>query len=113
MPNTELGFTVQQKFPVVDIEKSNPVRVTILAHGVTSGKFVRATNMFALISGMQELNNRLFMVKNITTDTFDLFSEYGEPIDGTSYTTYIANDYSQFTLTGPALDVENLNTQEG
>lgn len=117
MPNTELGFAVQQKFPVLSIEKTFPVRVTIENHGLTKGQFVRATNFFfsppQFNTGMQELNNNLYAVGNITTDTFDLFDEEGHGIDGTSFTTYIPSDLPQFTLTGPDLDTQNLNTQEG
>lgn len=115
MVNTELGFATQQKTPVLSITQTNPVQVEITAHGMTSGQWVRATNFFGPphSTGMYELNNRLFQIKNVTVDTFDLFDEYGDPIDGTTYTAFIANDYSQFTLTGPDLNVENLNTQEG
>jgi len=117
MPNTELGFAVQQKFPVLDIEKSNPVRVTIENHGMSNGQFVRATNFFTSppnhVTGMDELRNNQYMIGNVTTDTFDLFDQYGNQIDGTNFTTYVPNDLTQFTLTGPSLDTQNLNTREG
>ena len=113
--NTELGFAIQHKFPVDAIDKSNPIKVTILAHGMSNGQFVRATNFFyrPISTGMYELNNNLYMLGNVTTNTFDLFDEEGGYIDGTNFTTYIPNDLSQFTLTGPDLDTMNLNTQEG
>lgn len=115
MTNTELGFTVQQKFPVLEIDKTFPVRVTVLNHGMTNGQFVRANNFFytpvQFATGMYEINNKLYMLGNVTTDTFELFDEYGNGIDGTSFTTYVVNNLSQFTLTGPDLDTQNLNTR--
>lgn len=117
MPNTELGFTVQQKGPVVAIDRTFPVRVMIENHGLVNSQYVRATNFFYTPpqwnSGMQELNNNLYVVGNVTTDTFDLFDEEGLGIDGTAFTAYVPNSLSQFTLTGPDLDTQNLNTQEG
>lgn len=117
MVNTELGFAVQQKFPVLDITTTNPVQVTITSHGMTNGQWVRATSFYYTppthVTGMYELNNRIFVIGNVTDDTFDLFDTKGNQIDGTSYTAYIPNDLSQFTLTGPELDTQNLNTQEG
>lgn len=117
MPNTELGFAVQQRFPVVAIDRTFPVRVTIENHGLVNGQTVRATNFFwtppQWNTGMQELNNNLYVVGNATTDTFDLFDEEGRGIDGTGFNTYVPNNLSQFTLTGPDLDTQNLNTQEG
>lgn len=113
--NTELGFTTTQLAPT-GIDQSFPVRVALADHGLSAGQFVRATRFvsFPLIdaTGMEQLNNRLFMVGNPTTNTFDLFDQYGNPIDGTTYTTFIDNGLGQFNLTGPDLFTQNLNTQE-
>lgn len=62
---------------------------------------------------MIQLNNNLYIISNVTTDTFDLFDEYGEPVDGRGFTPFINNGLPQFTLTGPDLNTQNLNTQEG
>jgi len=116
MPNTELGFATTQLVPTA-ITKTLPVRVTIEGHQLQAGQTLRATRFYALplvdATGMEQLNNKLFVIGNITEDTFDLFDQYGEPIDGTNYTTFVNNGIGQFNLTGPALYTENLNTQEG
>jgi hypothetical protein len=95
------------------ITQTKPVRVTVEGSNLSNGQFVRATNFFSPLqphsTGMHQLNNRLLMVWNTTADTFDLFDEMGLPIDGTNYTAFVANDYSQFTLTGPDLDVQNVS----
>jgi len=115
MANTELGFAITQLSPT-GIDTSFPVRVTLENHGLSDGKFVRATRFYALplvdATGMEQLNNRLFQVGNTTTNTFDLFDQYGNPINGTGYTPFINNGLGQFNLTGPSLDTQNLNTQE-
>ncbi len=113
--NTELGFAVTQMTPTA-ITNTLPIKVTVPGHQLQAGQFVRATRFYALplsdATGMEQLNNRLFLVKNITTDTFDLFDQYGNPIDGINYTPFIDNGLGQFNLTGPDLFTQNLNTQE-
>jgi hypothetical protein len=115
MANTELGFATTQLTPTA-ITKTVPVNVTVDNHGLSAGQYVRATRFYALplidATGMEQLNNQLFVVQNITTNTFDLFDQYGEPIDGRNYTTFINNSLGQFNLTGPSLDTQNLNTME-
>jgi len=113
MANTELGFVVRQMTPTA-IDKSNPVRVTVVSNGLTNDQYVRATDFVTspVFTGMQELNNQLFMIGQVTADTFDLFDQYGSPIDGTSYTTFVDIGLAKFTLTGPALYTQNLNTRE-
>lgn len=103
-----MGFTNEQRTPT-GITKAKPIQVTSPNHGLENGQRVRATQFitmpFARATGMQELNNRLFVVKNCTTHTFDLYDIYGQPIDGANYTTYISG--GQFTLTGPNLRIQN------
>lgn len=115
MTNTELGFATTQMIPTA-ISTTLPVRVTVPGHGLSAGQFVRATRFYPLpavdATGMYQLNNQLYQVGNITTDTFDLFDQYGAPIDGRNFTPFVNNGLGQFNLTGPDLDVQNLNTQE-
>ncbi len=115
MTETELGFAVTQLLPTA-IDKTNPVRVTVESNGLSNDQVVRATRFYplpiSLATGMYELNNKAFVVRNVTTDTFDLFDQYGEPIDGTSFTTFVNNGLGQFNLTGPDLFTQNLNTNE-
>lgn len=113
--NTELGFATTQMTPTA-IEKSVPVRVTIENNGLQAGQVVRATRFYASplsdATGMEQLNNRAFVVQNVTTDTFELFDQYGAPIDGTNYTPFINNGLGQFNLAGPDLFTQNLNVME-
>jgi|SRR3982751_1245956 len=94
-------FTVRQKVPS-SIVPGLPIVVTLTSHGFENGQAVRATKFiyipFALATGMQELNNRLFYVQHATTDTFELYDASGLPIDGRAYTTYVSG--GEFTLAG-------------
>lgn len=46
MANTELGFTVQQRYPT-EIDTSFPVKVTCPEHGMLNGQYVRATSFYS------------------------------------------------------------------
>ncbi len=116
MNNTVLGFAVQQKFPTA-ISQTYPVTVTVDNHGMVSGNYVRATNFFpspsAVPTGMEQLNNNLYIIGNVTTNTFDLFYSLGVGVDGTNFTAFINNGLAMFTLTGEDLFTQNLNTMNG
>lgn len=101
-PDSSLShFTERQKTPEA-ITAAWPPVVTLTSHGFLDGQAVRATKFittpFALATGMEQLNNRLFYVQQETVDTFQLYDASGLPIDGRNYTTYISG--GQFTLAG-------------
>lgn len=94
-----------------------PIHVTIVGSNFSDGDRVRFTKMNgpsvvpgldAYNTGMVELNDRLFVVRYPTADTFDLYDIYGAPIDGRTYSAFNNIGVAQVTLTGPLLDVQNL-----
>ena len=101
-------FTVRQ-FTPENITAAFPVVVTKTAHGLQNGQALRATKFitipFAFATGMQQLNNQLFYVRQVTVNTFQLCDRNTIPIDGTNFTPYIQG--GQFTLTGPTLPIVN------
>lgn len=105
-----MPFVSEQLTPT-GITTSNPIQVTINNHGLQAGDRIRATKFFSNptidATGMEQLNNQLFVVMSPTTNTFNLYDIYGNTIDGTNYTPFINNGLAQFTLTGPDLFVEN------
>ena len=108
-PDSSLShFTVRQ-FTPEDITAAFPVVVTKTAHGFQNGQAIRATKFvtspITAITGMQQLNNRLFYIRQVTADTFQLCDSNTTPIDGSNFTPYIQG--GQFTLTGPDLPVVN------
>jgi len=70
---------------ITNITKANPVVVTAVGHGLSNDDHVKLIS----ITGMDEVNNLSFVVKNKTDDTFQLYDYYGNAIDGTSYTAYV------------------------
>lgn len=106
-----MTFTDQHYTPTA-ITAAKPPVVTITSHGLQRGQRVRATNFVtaptANATGMEQLNNRDFVVESPETDTFELYDEFGQPIDGSGYTAFVSNGLAQFTLTGPELNYENI-----
>lgn len=105
-----MTFTDQHYTPE-DITAANPAVVTLTAHGLSDGQRIEATRFYAypvaVATGMEQLNNRTFVVQHATTDTFELYDVDGQPIDSTDYTAFSGVGSPQFTLTGPLLAYEN------
>ncbi len=108
-PDSSLShFTVRQ-FTPEDITNTLPVVVTKTAHGLINGQAIRATKFitmpFANATGMQQLNNQLFYVRQASLDDFQLADRNTNPIDGRNFTPYVQG--GQFTLTGQDLPIVN------
>jgi hypothetical protein len=101
-PDTSPSHFTTRQFVPTSITATLPIVVTIPAHGFLNGQAIRATKFiflpFANATGMQQLNNRLFYVQQATLDTFQLFDNLGNPIDGRGYNAFISG--GQFTLAG-------------
>ena len=105
------GFAAEQKLPTV-VSAGAACTVTITGHGWSNGQYVRATGFYAspasVATGMQQLNNRLFMIGNVTANTFVLYDpQTGLAIDSSAYTAYTSGRSAQFTLTGESLDIQS------
>ena len=108
-PDSSLShFTVRQFTPEA-ITMTLPVIVTKTAHGLQNGQALRATRFvrmpFASATGMEQLNNKLFYIRYVTADTFQLCDANTVPIDGRNFTPYIQG--GQFTLVGQDLPIVN------
>lgn len=108
-PDSSYSHFTTRQFTPEDITNTFPIVVTITNHGFQNGQALRATKFvtmpFAVATGMEQLNNRLFYVRQATTDTFQLCDANTIPIDGRSFTPYIQG--GQFTLTGQDLPIVN------
>lgn len=104
------NFTDEHYTPT-DITQGFPPRVTIVDSNFINGQRLRATRFVtwpvANATGMEQLNNNVYVVQQATADSFDLYDIYGLPVDGRSYTAFINTGLAQFTLTGPDLDIQN------
>lgn len=101
-------FTNRQYVPE-NITSALPIVVTITNHGLQNGQSLRATKFIsvplAVATGMEQLNNRSFVVQQTTNDTFQLYDNRGLPVDGRLYTPYVQGGL--FTLTGQDLPIVN------
>jgi len=108
-PDSSLSHFTTRQFTPEGITNTLPMVVTKTAHGFQNGQALRATKFIsvpiALATGMEQLNNRLLYIRQVTTNTFQLCDASTNPIDGRNFTPYIQG--GQFTVTGPDLPVVN------
>jgi Flp pilus assembly protein TadG len=67
--------------------KERPVEITSSNHGFNNNDVVWITGA----SGMTQLNNKAYQVRNKTTHTFELYTLGGSRVDGRYYSTYSGN----------------------
>lgn len=67
--------------------KARPVVITSSSHGFSNGDVVWISGA----SGMTQLNNKPFEVRNRTRDTFELYTLNGYRVDGRNYSTHTGN----------------------
>lgn len=105
-----MAFTDQHYTPT-EFTLASPIVVTVADHGLNENQRIRMTRFIvkpnANSTGMEQLNDRDFVIQHVTTNTFELWNVIGQPIDGTNYTAFVNNGLGQFTRTGPELDYEN------
>lgn len=109
-PDSSPSYFAYRKYVPEEIEAKWPVIVYITGHGFTDGQMLRATKFismpYAVATGMEQLNGRMFIVQNATNDTFELWDTRGYAVDGRGYTPYVSG--GQFTLVGPELPIVNV-----
>ncbi|MBU1538661.1 MAG: pilus assembly protein [Alphaproteobacteria bacterium] len=66
---------------------ARPVVITSSSHGFSNGDVVWISGA----SGMTQLNNKPFEVRNRTRDTFELYTLNGYRVDGRNYSTHTGN----------------------
>lgn len=71
--------------PITAITQTNPVKVTVVGHGVTTGEEVLIENA----EGMTELNGQRFTITEVDNDNFTL-----DGVDGTGYSAYTTGGLS-------------------
>ena len=84
--------------------QANPVVITATSHGYSNGDEISITS----VSGMTELNNKRYLVANITTNTFEITNVDGTNINGTSFTAYTSGGVANrvYELSTPYLTAE-------
>lgn len=94
-----LGTTATGK-TITAITKANPAVITATSHGFTEGMIVVVSG----VTGMTEINSRVGVVRNPTTNTFELAG-----VDSTAFTTYTSGG----TATPSAVTVGNFKSWNG
>lgn len=89
---------------ITAITKANPAVVTKAAHGLVDGDIVK----LSAIGGMVELNDQIFVVEQLSTDTFALIG-----VDSTLYNSFTtAGSFQKATLSG-SCEVTNYSGPSG
>jgi hypothetical protein len=108
-PDSSPSHFTNRQFTPENITAALPIVVTKTAHGLQNDQAIRATKFIttplALATGMQQLNNKLFYIQQVTADTFVLCDAAANFVDGSSFTPYIQG--GQFTLVGQDLPIVN------
>jgi hypothetical protein len=98
------GIITEAGVNISNITNSNPGIVTAAAHGYTDGDEVFIYNTL----GMEEIDGRSYIVTNSTTNDFELFDEFGNPVDTTSYSVYVSGGqtYRIYEIDSPYLEAD-------
>jgi len=80
------GIILEGGVNITGITNSDPGTVTAPGHGYSNGNEVFIYNT----TGMMQLDGRSFIVTNVTTNTFDLYDDFGNPVDTSSLTPYVS-----------------------
>lgn len=99
------GVITHPEKTITGVTQANPAVVTAAAHGYANGDRVLITG----VVGMEELNNRHFVVANQTTDTFELTG-----VDSTGYDAYVSGGTSgeivELTTTYTSAQIKDIQT---
>ncbi|HYC67042.1 ubiquitin-activating E1 FCCH domain-containing protein [Brevundimonas sp.] len=72
---------------ITSATKDRPVVITSASHGFNNDDIIWITGA----TGMTQLNNKAYRVRNKTTNTFELYTVGGSRVDGRNYNTYSGN----------------------
>ena len=79
---------------ITAVTQASPGVITSSSHGFTNGDEI----VIASVVGMTELNNKSFLVANVTTNTFTLTDLFGVAINTTSFSAYTSGGIMQAVL---------------
>lgn len=80
---------------ITNITKASPAVVTAAGHPFADG----ATVLIQSVGGMTQVNGNGYVVRNVTTNTFELWTQSGLKVDSTGYGTYTSGGTASGTST--------------
>lgn len=107
----DCGLTYDVPVAITGVTSADPVVVTALSHGFSNGDTVELSDIirepifdeFDGESQPDHLNLKKFIVRNKSTNTFELEDLDGNAVDGTDHETYVEGGYARkavLTITG-------------
>ena len=98
----QTGFAATKT--ITDISETNPAVVTSTAHGLVEGDVVK----IAGVVGMTQVNGNLYVVDNVTANTFELAG-----VDATGYAPYVSGGTGAPVVFSELCEATNVNHQSG
>lgn len=88
----DCGLTYDSPLTVTALTAANPAVMTATAHGFSNGDYVLVSEVlgFEDSDGTSGVNDKTFIVRSATTDTFRLEGMDGVNVDGTGFTAYVS-----------------------
>lgn len=80
---------------ITAVTKASPAVVTSAGHGFNTGNSV----YISAVNGMTEINNQTFVVGAVTTNTFELYTQYGTPLNTTTFSAYTSGGVAGTVVT--------------
>lgn len=113
----DCGLSLDEPVAISSITAADPVVVTATAHGFNNGDYVDFSDIvweptydeFDTEIQPDQLNFKRYVVRNKTTNTFELEDLEGNPVDGTEFSAYVEGGYARKAV----LTISGLNHLEG
>lgn len=106
------GYVLEASKNISAITQADPGVVTSAAHGFSNDQWVKITG----VGGMTELNGQTFWLRNVTTDTFELYDFANRPVDTSLFAAYTSGGIVEriYTVTTPygAEDLDKLRVHQ-
>ena len=106
---TNNGQIIEGNKTISGATKANPCVVTANSHGYANGEEITISS----VAGMTELNGKRYLVKNKSTNTFELTDKDGTNINSTNFTTYGSGGVANriYEIVTPFLEAELFNVR--
>ena len=80
------GIITSASQNITGVYETNPAQVLVSSHGLPNGTEV----IISGVVGPSNLNNRSFVIGNVTSGSFCLYDNFGNAIDGTVFAAYVS-----------------------
>lgn len=97
----DCGLSLDDPKAITGVTAANPVVVTVAGHGWSNGDRVDLSEIEGSLDADDEsqLNGKQFVIRNKTTNTFELEDLEGNAVNGSTWSAYIEGGYARKAVT--------------